>query len=139
MREYTLVPSDTINKTDLVTVSTDPVYTEKANIARDKFRKNISNVDETLTPEIQLKLLHYFKKHLSEMNKQIKPLNSAVEPSASEKNMKTEGNDIKIIEQFLSPLPKHVSKLGNTLGQYLVSLKNITVDDNGFLSEEGFN
>ena len=64
MREYTLVPSDTINKTDLVTVSTDPVYTEKVNIARDKFRKNVANVDESLTPEIQLKLLHYLKKTL---------------------------------------------------------------------------
>jgi hypothetical protein len=63
MREYTLVPSEKL-KNDVVTVSSDPIVTQQINAANENYRNNITSVKETLTPEIQLELLRYFKNHL---------------------------------------------------------------------------
>lgn len=139
MREYTLVPSDKMGKTDVITVSEDPNRVQQLNIAHTKYRKNLVGLNDMLAPEIQLKLLTLFKKHLeNETKKEHKPEMESHEHSKEPEKISRTGEDnTKIVNTYLSSLPKRSSKLGNTLGNYLVSLKNIQISENGMLTKEG--
>jgi hypothetical protein len=139
MREYTLIPSDKLSNRDVVSVSSDPVLTQKINNAQDLYRKKVASLSESFTPEIQLQLLNYFKKHLEGNMKNENPPKIEGDVVEPENSTKTEESDVKLIDQFLSSLPKNVTKLGNTLARYLVSLRSIRINENGFLFKDGSN
>ena len=101
--------------------------------------KKVASVSESFTPEIQLQLLNYFKKHLEGNMKNENPPKIEGDVVEPENSTKTEESDVKLIDQFLSSLPKNVTKLGNTLARYLVSLRSIRINENGFLFKDGSN
>lgn len=139
MREYRLVPSDQITKSNIVTTTLDADYADKINIAKEKYRKDVAAVNESLTPEMQLKLINYFQKHLdNKMKIENKVLSETNEAATGKNEVEKSKYVTDIVNRFLSPLPGNVTKIGNTLGHYLMSFKNLTIDDKGFISKDGF-